>query len=97
MSKPKNILQVDYFYFNKYNNEKLIQKLKPVPPNITCMMYIRNNVRYISPSSTGRKRGGGAHSEPRLPNFCFSFRKTWGDDSGSQLSSQKFEESVVKS
>ena len=48
MSKPKNIFQVNYFYFDKYNNEKLIQKRKPVPPNITCMMYIRKNVRYKS-------------------------------------------------
>ena len=46
--KPKNILQVNYLYFDKYNSEKLIQKQKPVPPNITCMMYIRNNVRYMS-------------------------------------------------
>ena len=48
MSKPKNIFQDNYFYFDKYNNEKLIQKRKPVPPNITCMMNIRNNVRYMS-------------------------------------------------
>ena len=47
MFKPKNIFQVDYFYFDKYNNEKLIQERKSVPPNITCM-YIRNNVRYMS-------------------------------------------------
>ena len=43
MSKPKNIFQVNYFYFDKYNNEKLIQKRKPVPHNITC---IQNNARY---------------------------------------------------
>ena len=48
LSKPKNIFQVNYFYFDKYNNEKLIQKRKPVPLNITCMMYIGNNVRYMS-------------------------------------------------
>ena len=48
MSKPKNIFQVNYFYFDKHNNEELIQKRKPVPLNITCMMYIGNNVRYMS-------------------------------------------------
>ena len=48
MSKPKNIFQSNYSYFDKYNNEKLIQKRKPAHPNITCMMYIRNNVRYMS-------------------------------------------------
>ena len=48
MSKPKNIFQINYFYFDKYNNEKLIQKRKAAPPNITCMMYVRNNVRYVS-------------------------------------------------
>ena len=48
MSKPKKKFQVNYFYLDKYNNEKLIQKRKPVPPNIACMMYIRNNVRYMT-------------------------------------------------
>ena len=45
MARPKDIFKVNYLYFEKYNNEKLIQKLKPVSPNITYMMYIRNNVR----------------------------------------------------
>ena len=48
MSNPKNIFQVNYFYFDKYNNEKLIQKRKPAHPNKTCIMYFRNNVRYMS-------------------------------------------------
>ena len=45
--QPKNIFQVNYSYFDKYNNEKPIQNQKPVPHNITCMMYIRNNVKYM--------------------------------------------------
>ena len=48
MSKPKIIFQVNYFYFDKHNNEELIQNRKPVPLNITCIMYIGNNVRYMS-------------------------------------------------
>ena len=68
MSKPKNIFQVNYFYFDKYNNEKLNQKRKPVTHNITCMMYIRNNVRYMS---VIRTVGFRLYSADFTENHCF--------------------------